>query len=1283
MPIHPAFIIQQPAMKHIFILSLCVLLSANTIAQSVTQAKDLQVYPVRVGHKWGYAKFYGTFADTLITPRYDYIGDIHLPWNTTESQTTLSPYRLFEIAGKVGLLDNYLNEFIPNQYNRIRPISEQYFAVEKDDGFQLVNHKQETLFDGARYDDIKGDRSDDKLQFFLVKKDQKWAIKNREGETLVDHKYAAIQSAGSSGFFKVKYKLNESLWLLINSTGKPIFQERYQNVVVLDKRIIAIKKEGSFAWKYFMSSGNTLNDRFVLQEGEYSRIKKVSNHLLSLVPYDSVLPKNIILRSLNGDCEVINTFDLKIVGGKKSKRYVPDFFPLGDNYAVQSVMVDGVGRQKINYQVIDSIGEIRSSPYDTITASLKENLFLVARDYGSGFSLTRKWGILEPRKGVVLKPKTVYSAIFDFEDDIAVTLIGDNYGAIAVLKKKTDELPCIFESIFKSGERSLQVQTTDEKAVMYQLSNQGKFETDVIVSNTIVFSENAKRKIVEAESKRLKEIKRLNEPEYDKAWGYLNFTQVDGKLAILNKGEVVHQTDITDVVDGVVEIKTGLLAIHYKNKATKNKASQVFMEGAIEHIAFFDTEQNKVLNDFPVLGFRPFVKGYHYTTFIDEYGKMGLVNMQGQQLKVNNKPLRYLYIGPFEGGRARVCIGDRLVVDKKGELELPPKYTLGTVDVLKDEFSMQAAGKVSYGSNNDWAVYSWADEGSCQWGYIDAAGKLIVDTKYDHAEDFNVYNNRAIVFKTLSDKSGLKPKAGFGLIDKNGRKVLSISDDLLNIEYKNLRGDSVACFQITVGKTPTFYFNKKGQQVFVNPTRMRPFSEGLALFRSTDNKWGYVDSTGHIRIEARFEYARPFSDGLALVVDETGYCSFIDQKGKLVFKTRFTKKKKIGIGDFHNGRCWFKGTKGWFWGCFDKQGNEIIRPRFYYKITAAAISEPAEAYALPMDYINGVATVQMLNDARQPAYTVIDLKGEPLIDLKKYATIGSVDAHGIASYTLAAKPEKGLLNINGKELTKAIYTFIGTFENGYAKIKSKNEKWGLIDTTGKVVLRPTYKAIGLASEGLVPVQMRNSRGWYFVNMKGKRVIKGPFKTVTPFQNGISYVNYKGDEILIDKSDNVITLTTGKPLFFSEGILGMVKNPEAKKRNRLYFYADESGNNILGRDFAEITPFQLGIAKVRRLTPEVPGAKKRRELLGAINKRGVMVVPPKFRNLHLQPDGNIVINPQRYYGLVSVDGKTLLEPIYDLISYYPRDRIIRVEQGEKVGYAELKNDEIAWIWELGN
>ena len=430
---------------------------------------------------------------------------------------------------------------------------------------------------------------------------------------------------------------------------------------------------------------------------------------------------------------------------------------------------------------------------------------------------------------------------------------------------------------------------------------------------------------------------------------------------------------------------------------------------------------------------------------------------------------------------------------------------------------------------NEVPLYAVNKEGNSKWGFIDKNGKLLIDANYDYVEDFNFENKKAIVFQTQSEQSGLKPKTHVGLIDIEGNPILDFSNDLLNVEYRNNSKED-PMFQISVGKTPTFYFNKKGHQLFVNPTKMRPFVEGLALFRSKDNRWGYVDSIGNILIEPQFKSARPFSEGLAMVVDSSEYCSFINQKGEIVFKTKFTEKQQIGLGDFHEGRCWFKGTNGWFWGCFDKKGVEIIEPRFYHKITGAYLPKPSESYNLPMDFMNGVASVQVLDANQKPAYTIIDLEGNQKIDPGVFMVIEPFDENGLAVYSKDSKDKKGLLNLVGKTIVPPRYKSILPFVNGFAKVATNQGKWGLINLKGEEVVKPIYQEIGVVAEGMIPVKTKD-HGWSFIQTAEETIIPGPFKWVTHFQNGISFVNRKEKDFLIDKLGNEISISDGAPVFF--------------------------------------------------------------------------------------------------------------------------------------------------------
>lgn len=125
-----------------------------------------------------------------------------------------------------------------------------------------------------------------------------------------------------------------------------------------------------------------------------------------------------------------------------------------------------------------------------------------------------------------------------------------------------------------------------------------------------------------------------------------------------------------------------------------------------------------------------------------------------------------------------------------------------------------------------------------------------------------------------------------------------------------------------------------------------------------------------------------------------------------------------------------------------------------------------------------------------------------------------------------------------------------------------------------------------------------------------------------------------------------------------------------------FYADASGDNVFNRHFREIHPFAHGVAKVKRMTPN-----PKSEGYGAINKRGVMIVPTKFNTLHIQPNGNIITNPQRYFGLLDKNGNVLIPLLYDRIEQYADSSIFRVERGEAIGYIHIANGKTSWVFDL--
>jgi hypothetical protein len=97
------------------------------------------------------------------------------------------------------------------------------------------------------------------------------------------------------------------------------------------------------------------------------------------------------------------------------------------------------------------------------------------------------------------------------------------------------------------------------------------------------------------------------------------------------------------------------------------------------------------------------------------------------------------------------------------------------------------------------------------------------------------------------------------------------------------------------------FIDHSGRLVINLPTEVynvRKFSEGLAVIAkevpNTHGRWGFIDESGVVVIEPRFNGAKPFSEGLAAVVisdDENtiGRVGYIDKTGQLVIQPQFSQ----------------------------------------------------------------------------------------------------------------------------------------------------------------------------------------------------------------------------------------------------------------------------------------------------------------------------------------------------------------------------------------------------------
>jgi len=284
----------------------------------------------------------------------------------------------------------------------------------------------------------------------------------------------------------------------------------------------------------------------------------------------------------------------------------------------------------------------------------------------------------------------------------------------------------------------------------------------------------------------------------------------------------------------------------------------------------------------------------------------------------------------------------------------------------------------------------------------------------------------------------------------------------------------------------------------------RDFAEGRAAVNigsdelGNGGKWGYIDTAGRYILEpqlvempsrmpgliAATRPAEGFSEGLAAVL-VSGEWGFIDLTGEMAISPRYQDELGLGAGPFREGLA--RVRVGGRWGYVDGTGKLVIAPRFWY---AGNFSE-------------GLAPVS----------------------------------------TVAEWGIQGYINKKGTFAIKARFASAREFSDGLAFVvtDSRQGQGGWIEKTGKMVIGPmvfqrlssTAPPIVAFSEGLVPREVDGKVG--YLDKRGRFAIKPQFRTGGSFSEGLAAVLVGDKWGYIDKTGNLVI----SPRFQLEGGLPSV------------------------------------------------------------------------------------------------------------------------------------------------
>ena len=285
-------------------------------------------------------------------------------------------------------------------------------------------------------------------------------------------------------------------------------------------------------------------------------------------------------------------------------------------------------------------------------------------------------------------------------------------------------------------------------------------------------------------------------------------------------------------------------------------------------------------------------------------------------------------------------------------------------DPAAKESTQRPAGDEKPASPSFSVAFSHSDLAyvNSRWGFIDRTGKVVVETEYSQVDDFS--EGMAAVKVGGTHSIGGK----YGFIDRTGRMVIAPRFEkakhfregraavLLDGKWGFINREGKICvapryewvWDFSEGlaafreEKKCGFVNRQGE-VVIEPTYhsvWHGFREGLAPVavaqKAVDGQtekppYGYIDTTGKVVIEPRFERASQFSEGLAAVQIGERW-GFVDRDGEVVIQAQYVRRVSVdGVLEFRDGLSKVQvHSKGDKFGLIDKAGLIVVEPRYMY-----------------------------------------------------------------------------------------------------------------------------------------------------------------------------------------------------------------------------------------------------------------------------------------------------------------------------------------------------------------
>ena len=396
------------------------------------------------------------------------------------------------------------------------------------------------------------------------------------------------------------------------------------------------------------------------------------------------------------------------------------------------------------------------------------------------------------------------------------------------------------------------------------------------------------------------------------------------------------------------------------------------------------------------------------------------------------------------------------------------------------------------------------------------------------------------------------------------------------------------------------------------------YSDGLLRVKKGWS-YGYTDLLGGFVIPPVYEHLGSWCCGLAWASIGGQHC-YINRSNQVVIPgDKFYVPSMYSVGDISDNGLVRVGTPGHEnrkWGFVDTSGNMVIdlvyddagsfsnglsavgKDGLYGYIDATGKNVIGYRYERASAFSGRLAVV-----CRDKLYGVINTDGKEIIP-PRYEFLMIYWGCRVA---VRHEDKWGIFDENGTQITSFEYDDITAYNcDGYAEV-GKDGKKGLIDKTGKLIIPLLYRDVSYPTEGFAEAAV-GKRGKTFVGIDGREM----------------------------------------PARFDDVLFGFTEGLAAVKKRRKWGYIDTGGAEVIPPQYADVTGFHGGIARVMDSDGKC----------GYINRNNEAVIPLEYDWMSTFDDRPVAtvtsgFNPvfKKYgtgvkHGLIDRENNLLLPVIFD-------------------------------------